>query len=399
MEGSKVSELLKQLAAGAIMDTYPMQEVESALEITGTNSQRRRLLPSFIVVYLVILLSFHSEVSVKENLRILLESLKRKYGGRIKTVVDSAITKARGRIKRAPFEHLFNKFVKPIGDEKLKGCYWRQWRVVAADGSSVEIQSTKENIDRFGVHTNQHGEAGYPHLKFVALTESGTRVVFGASIGGEHDGEGALFDKLIEKLDSGMILLADRLYFSFDRWKRCSNRGCALLFRVKDSLNLRAENVFSDGSFTATIKPSNKSLSDKNSRMKVRVIEYEAQFEDGSRSEKIRLITNLLDPEKAPALELAQLYAERWNIETGFDEIKTHLLGKGRVLRSQLPDLVEQEYFGFLLAHFVVRKVMADASRKADISPSELSFTHTVRVIKRKLSGSFPPGAEVEYYV
>jgi IS4 transposase len=133
---------------------------------------------------------------------------------------------------------------------------------------------------------------------------------------------------------------------------------------------------------------------DRKEKMLVRVVEYQVEFEDGTRSETVRLITTLLDPDGASSDELAHLYSERWNVETGFDELKTHLKGSGRVLRSQLPEIVVQEFYGFLLAYFVVRKVMADAARMGGVSPAELSFVHSVRVIKRRLTENIPPCGE-----
>lgn len=397
MVNTKASELLKELSLGAVMEFYPREIVEKSLDVTGTNSVRRRILPMFVVVYLVVLMAFYSEVSVRENLRILLESLRRRFGlGVVKIAVGSAISKARRKLGIAPFAHLFEACARPFGSPEIEGCYWRGFRLVAVDGSSVDLQNTEENRKRFGMHKNQYGEVGYPQLKLVALTECGTHASFGLSYGRGNDSEGALFDPLIDKLEANMLLLADRYYYSFTRWKACCKRECALVWRIKRNIKLKTIEVFDDGSYLARIKPSDKlikkGLCSAKERLTVRVIEYEVQFEDGSHSESVRLITTLTDPETAPAEELARLYAERWNVETGFDEIKTHLRGKDKVLRSQLPELVVQELYGFFLTHFVVRKVMMDAACKAGIAPVEISFVHTVRVIKRKLS--FPPSAQ-----
>ena len=122
--------------------------------------------------------------------------------------------------------------------------------------------------------------------------------------------------------------------------------------------------------------------------MVVRVIDYQLAGVAGA--EPIyRVVTTILDPEKAPALELAALYHERWEIETAFDELKTHLRGARIVLRSKRPDLVRQEFYGLLMAHFAIRGLMHEAALKADEDPDRLSFVHAVRVIRRKLT-SFP---------
>jgi hypothetical protein len=394
MAGSRIGEMMRNLSLAAVMETIPQNAVNQALRETGTESQRQRLLPAPLVVYLVILLAFFADVSVRENLRILLEALRRRFDlGPFKPAVGSAITKARRRLGSGPFAQLFRQVAQPLGEVGLPGCYWRGFRVVAADGTSAEVQNTPENRKRYGIHVNQHGEAGYPALKAVVLMECGTRAPLAAATGGEHDGEGVLFERLRDRLDKGMLLLLDRYYFSFERFKVCAECAGALVWRVRNNITLSPIRTFADGSFLAEIRPSTRltrsGRSAKEERQIVRVVEYEPLFEDGTTGERTRLVTTLLDPEQAPAEELARLYPERWNEETGYDELKTHLKGPGRVLRSQLPELVEQEFFGFLLAYYVVRATMVQAAKMNNVAPNELSFVHAVRVIKRKLA--FPP--------
>ena len=385
---------MQELSLGSIMAALPRKRIKEALEETGTGSVRNRLLPAPMVVYLVVMLALYAEVSVRENLRILLEPLRRKFGlDRTKMPVDSAITKARKRLGAVPFRWLFDRIALPLGSAKLAGCFWRDLRVVAADATTVEVRDTRENRRRFGIHWNQHGPVGYPQVKIAVLAECGTRVPLGCACGRGDDHEPGLFDALRVKLTRDMLFLTDRAYYSFERWKDCCRRCGALLWRVKNSLILKPIKTFQDGSYLARIRPSNKlvrkGLSGRSESMIVRVIEYEPIFADGSHGERVRLITTLTDPEDASAEELARLYTERWSIETGFDELKTHLRGPDRVLRSPLPDLVEQEIYGFFLAYYVVRATMADAARREGCAPRELSFVHSVRVIKRRLS--FPP--------
>jgi len=131
--------------------------------------------------------------------------------------------------------------------------------------------------------------------------------------------------------------------------------------------------------------------------VELRVVDYRLEGVEGA--EPIyRLVTTLLDPTQAPAAELAALYHERWEIETALDELKTHLRGAKIVLRSKTPDLVRQEFYGLMMAHFAIRELMHQAALKADEDPDRLSFIHAVRIIRRKLAtfSALPPSEEDE---
>jgi len=397
MDGGRIGVMASQLSLAAVMETIPMHATRRVLRETGRESQRERLLPAHLVVYLVILLALYAEVSVRENLRILLEALRARFSlPADKPAVDSAVTKARRRLGPEPFRRLFAEIARPLATPQTPGCFWRGMRLVAADGTWLDVQHTSANVERFGIHANQHGAAGYPALHAAVLLECGTRAPLGAAAGGEHDSEGALFDTLSERLSEEMLLLADRHYYSFARWRDCQKRCGALLWRIRANLKPRVIERLEDGSALVELKPSGKltgkRLADKSERLKARMLEYEVAFADGSKGQPTRLLTTLLDPLKHPAEELAGMYAERWSAETGFDELKTHLKGSPRVLRSQLPELVEQEFFGFLLAYYVVRATMFQAALKNGDPPGELSFVHAVRVIRRKLA--FPPSKQ-----
>jgi hypothetical protein len=393
MSAPHVSEMMMQLSLASIMQVITQRKVKEALNVTGTESKRNRLLPASLVVYLVLMLAFYAEVSVRENLWILLDHLRALFGrDKVKRPADSAVSKARQRLGAQPFEWLFEQVAQPVGDATLPGCFWRGLRVVAADGTTADVQDTAENRERFGLHHNQHGPVGYPQMKAVVLVECGTRVPLACAKGRNDDYEPGLFDQIASALDKNMLLLADRAYFDYLRWKTCAARAGALLWRVKAPLILKPIETFADGSYLARIRPSSKltrrGLCRKGESLIVRVVEYRPLFEDGAEGDTVRLITTLLDPVQAPAEELAKLYTERWSEETSFDELKTHLRGPNRVLRSPLPDLVEQEWYGFLLAYYVVRVTIVEAARREGVAPRIYSFVRAVRVIKRRLTFS-----------
>jgi len=165
----------------------------------------------------------------------------------------------------------------------------------------------------------------------------------------------------------------------------CGGVLCDCVDVVHASVLLPRRKALPDGSYLSQIYPSEKDRRHKSRGVWVRVIEY--TLEGVPDAEPLyRLITTILDPDQAPADELAALYHERWEIENALDEFKTHLRGRQIVLRSKTPDLVRQEFYGLLLAHFAIRGLMHEAALVADEDPDRLSFTHTVNVVRRKLS-------------
>jgi hypothetical protein len=234
------------------------------------------------------------------------------------------------------------------------------------------------------VIANSRGSSAYPQVRFVSLVENGTHVLFGTQLGGYHQGEITLAHKVLPSLKKGMLCLADRNCFGFDLWKKALATGADLLWRVKKNLRLPCEKRLPDGSYLSTIYRSDKDRRRGANGIRVRVIEY--TLEGVADAEPIyRLVTSILDHDRAPAQQLAALYHKRWEIETALDELKTHLRGSKIVLRSKTPDLVRQEFYGLMMTHFAVRGLMHEAALKAGEDPDRLSFLHAVRVVRRKL--------------
>ncbi len=245
------------------------------------------------------------------------------------------------------------------------------------------------------IPVNQRGAGAYPQIRFVALVENGTHVLFGAQVGGYGTGENTLAEAVVGRLQPGMLCLADRGFFSYGLWKRARARGADLLWRLKKDLRFPVEQALPDGSYLSRMHPPAGAPPAADAEIPVRVIEYRLEGVEGAEP-SYRLLTTILEPGAAPAEELAALYHERWEIEGAFDELKTHLRGAQIVLRSKTPDLVRQEFYGLLLAHFAVRGLMHEAALQVDEDPDRLSFLHAVRVIRRKLPlyGAIPPSAE-----
>lgn len=259
----------------------------------------------------------------------------------------------------------------------------------------MDVPDTQDNAEAFGRPTNGQGEGAFPQFRFVSLVECGTRILFGTRMGPYSTGESTLAREVLPFLRPDMLLLADRLFFGYSMWQAALQTGAALVWRVQNRLLLACEKRLEDGSYLSTVYASDKDRKARRNGHTVRVIEYALDGVPGA-EETYRLITSILDPKQAPAEELAALYPERWGIETALDELKTHLRGRRIVLRSKQPELVRQEFYGLLMAHFAIRALMHEAALKADLDPDRLSYVHAVRVVRRKLPtfGNIPPSGE-----
>jgi hypothetical protein len=394
----KGSRITDYISLGVVAKTFPTEKVKSVLAATGKASIRQRDLPAHVVVYYVIALALYMHSSYREVLRCLLEGIQWLLDPsvRVKVAGKSGISKARTRLGVEPMKQLHDDLVRPFATESTRGAWYQQWRLVSLDGSTLDVADEKVNAVAFGRPKASRGHSGFPQVRFVSLVESGTHVLFGTQMGPYGTGELDLARGALRRLSSGMLCLADRLFFGFELWNQAMSSGAELLWRVKKNLRLPVEQRLADGSYLSRIYPSDKDRRHGRSGVVVRVVEY--QLEDIPDAEPLyRLVSTILDPALAPAQELAALYHERWEIETALDELKTHLRGARIVLRSKTPELVRQEFYGLLMAHYAVRGLMHEAALKADEDPDRLSFIHAVRVIRRKLPiyNAIPPRAEV----
>ena len=392
--GSRITDYV---SLGVIAKAFPLSKVLTILEATSKNSVRQRDLPAHVVVYYVIALALYMQSSYREVLRCLLEGIQwlRDPSATIRVAGKSGISQARTRLGWEPLRQLHDEVVKPIAVSATKGAWYGAWRLVSLDGSTLDVADERVNEDAFGRPGASRGSSAYPQIRFVSLVENGTHVLFGSQMDAYSTGEITLSKTVLPHLRTGMLCLADRNFFGYQLWKQARATGADLLWRVKKNMRLACEKRLPDGSYLSRIYPSERDWRHKTNGMVVRVIDYELEGVEGA--EPIyRLVTSILDHEKAPAQDLAALYHERWEIETALDELKTHLRGAKIVLRSKTPDLVRQEFYGLLMAHFAIRGLMHEAALKAKEDPDRLSFLHAVRVVRRKLPvfSAIPPSTE-----
>jgi len=394
--GARITDYI---SLGVITKTFPDSVIGSVLARTGKASVRQRDLPAQVVVYYVIALALYMQSSYREVLRCLLEGVQwlRDPSSGVRVAGKSGISQARTRLSWEPVQQLHDELVKPIAVSGTRGAWYRTWRLISVDGSTFDVADEKVNEDAFSRPGASRGASAYPQIRFVSLVENGTHVLFGSQMDGYRTGEITLAKAVLPSLKKGMLCLADRNFFGFDLWKLASGTGADLLWRMKKNMRMAREKPLPDGSYLSHVYPSERDWRHQTNGTALRVIDYRLEGIEGV--EPIyRLATTILDPDKAPAEELAALYHQRWEIETAFDELKTHLRGAKIVLRSKTPDLVRQEFYGLMMAHFAIRGLMHEAALKADQDPDQLSFLHAVRVVRRKLNlyPAIPPSAEEE---
>ena len=300
----------------------------------------------------------------------------------------SSLCTARQRLGTEPLRQLYAAVVRPLATPDTPGAFYRQWRLVGCDSTVMDVPDSEANAS-FGRSSGSRGEAAFPQVRKTSLVELGTHVEFAVAIGGWSDDERTLARTLWDKLPADALLLEDRGFFCYDDWKTLHSR-VKLLIRVKSNFTLKPLQRLPDGSYLAKIYPSSYHRDKDRDGIIVRVIEY--TLDDPQRTghgEVHRLITNLLDPAAAPALELIALYHERWEEELVFDEQKTHQdprrAEKPAQLRSETPDGVRQELYALSLGHFVIRSLMFAAARSADLDVDRLSFVGCFRILQCRL--------------
>jgi hypothetical protein len=394
-ELSAGARLADYLTVGFLAMNCPLDKVRQVLATHDAQSKRRRGLPHEVLVYFVMAMVLYANVAYEEVLRLVVEGLRPLIGDdgvSNTTVTKGAISQARGQVGVAPLRQLYQEQVGPNGPVGMPGVWYAGLRVMAIDGSTLNMPDEVANAKYFGYPGASRGSSAFPQLRFVAMTECGTHTLCYANPGPYATGEITLAEPVIDRADASMLVTADRNFYSYAFWQRAIATGAKLLFRVKRNVRLPREKELTDGSYLTTLYACDKDRRRQTNGTVVRVIEYVL---DGipDPEPSYRLITNWLDINAAPSVELAALYHRRWTIEQTFDEFKVHLADRDVVLRSKRPKLAEQEFYALLLAHAAIRRLMTQAAAATEQAAEDLSFIHAVRVLKRRLptSVAIPP--------
>ena len=379
---------------GLLCRHLPLATVNAVLNEHDKHGERDRLLPPPFVVYFIVALSLYMANPIREVLRIVLEGLKTvRRLWNLPIATKGALSRARTRLGWAVMATLFQRLAQPRATPRTPGPTYRGWRLVALDGTSLSVPATPANTAAFGKRGNILGEAASPLLTLVALVEVGTHAVLAAAFGTCTTAERVLAASVLPAVTADMLVLEDRGYAGHDWWHQVRATGAAVLCRLRSTQAFPPQRRLPDGSYLSVLRPAAGAT---GAAVPVRVIEYTLTGIPGVAGTVYRLVTSLLDPTAAPARELAALYHESWEAESTFDDFKTPLRGgPWIVLRSKTPDLVRQEVYGLLLAHYVVRAVLHDAAVQVGEDPDQFYFLHAVRVLRRKLpqAVAFSPSA------
>lgn len=403
--------LTDRISLGVLAEFFHRDMIEEVLGETGRREKRSRLLPAHVMVRFCQAMCLFFDEDYEEVMRRLAGSLKTmdSWSGSWRVPSTSAITQARQRLGADPLRVLFERMAVPVAGRGTKGAWLRSRRLMAIDGFHLDVPDTDENEAEFGRVQSGPKQGAFPQVLVTGLGECGSHAIIDASFSGCRTGERTLAAHLLRSFEPGMLVTADRNFYSFDLWRAALKTGADLLWRVNANLELPVLAPLGDGSYRSMIinpkikgKSREKVISaarsgqdaDPGDAVIVRVIEYDIPDREGSGTgELICLITSVADPADTSAIELAAAYHERWEYEGLIDEIKTHQRGSGRVLRSKSPDMVRQEIWALLLTHYGIRRLMCRAADEADADPDRLSFMRSIRVIRRQVTAQagFPP--------
>jgi hypothetical protein len=406
-----------RVSVGALTRAFPPELVDRVVDTTDTRELRRRLLPARLVVYFVLALWLfrgpncgYGRVMVK-----LADALYHRRRGRqlLDGVLDpdgwvdagagrrwrppniSNLARARTRLGADPLHMLFDHVAGPVGTPDAAGVFCCGLRVVSMDGSTTDVPNSKANDAHFGRPSNATRAGAFPQVRWLAAAESGTGALIGATFGPYTVGEQTLALDLLPAFGPGMLVLADRNFLSHTLARDVLATGAHILWRASASFRLTPITVLADGTYLALLHPRRKA---DGPPITVRVIEYtvhtstagDSAGEEES-SEVFALVTDLLDIEAYPALDLACAYPMRWECETVIGHHKTDMGAGMAVLRSKDPEGVAQEMWALFAVYQAIHTLIGAAVDATGIPPEKISFPHALAAATDSVTAGFPP--------
>jgi hypothetical protein len=402
-----VSSVSSVLAGSVLAQIAERDLIEVAVDKAGRRQRRDRALPAWVVVYVVFALCLFAGEGYGSVLRHVWPGLSRIRGRCVPVPDASALTKARGRLGAEVLQTLFEQTCQPIAGLDTPGAYRFGLRLVSIDGTVLDVPDSADNDAVFNRSAGGNGHAPQPQIRLTTLIECATHTILTARFDGTQTSEHVMADAIITELRPDMLLLADRNFHAFQRFRDAAATGAHLLWRIRTGTSqgtprLPILQILPDGSYLSRLTESNAARRQRSNRtgagttlqprhpdIPVRVIDYTITITkaDGThRREPFRLLTTLLDPDHAPAAELATCYHERWESETGYGHLKTRLRGPRAVLRSRHPDTIRQEIWAYLCVYQALCRLATTTAHHAGIDPDRISFTVTLRELRRSLT-------------
>lgn len=409
---SDVTVTPDQVSVGVLVSSIPRDVIDVAVAAHGVGPKRSGgTLPAHVVTYLTMGLCLFPDDDYTEVATKVTGSLSRFgcWDASWKVPTSSGISQARKRVGAQVMADVFTGIAQAVATMSTRGAWLRGWRLLAIDGFDVDLPDTPENAAEFGYSGSGDNRSALPKARVVALAECGTHAFLAAEVDAWGVGEKTLAGRLYPRLRRDELLTADRNFYSFAAWSAAVRTGAALVWRAPTRLRLPVVKVLTDGTYLSVVieakvrggrrekvieaARAGQDLDPDQAHL-VRVVEYDVPDRAGNGTgELIVLLSTIVDPADARADELAAAYHDRWEEETANDQVKTHLRGPGRVLRSRLPDLVRQEIWAWLSVHYALAVLIARAAEAADLDPDRISYTRTLRLVRRTATGTaaFPP--------
>jgi len=389
--------LTDRIGIGVLTRLLPRDLVDEVIAEAGRREQRRRLLPARVVVYYVLALCLFFGEGYEEVMRRLVGGLQfmNSWSAEWTVPTTGAICQARQRLGAQPLRLLFERVAVPMARPGTPGAWVAGRRLMAIDGFVLEVADTPANEAEFG-RSGSGKYTPFPQVRVVGLGECGTHAIVAAAFAGFRTPERDLASELFGALEPGMLAMAGRGFYSYRMWQQAQATGADLLWRVPATVTLRVVQALPDGSYLSflpdpkvrqrrAVQIAKGGYVEEQTGIPVRVVEYEVDGQ-GDSGEIFCLVTTLTDPEEITAVELAAAYRQRWEFETALDELEIHQRGPARVLRSKSAEMVKQEIWALLLAHYAIRDLICQAASQADIDPDRLSFIRSLRVIRRQVT-------------
>jgi hypothetical protein len=393
------------ISLGVLASVVPRDVVDAAVNVRGRSARRSDgKLPPHVMVYYVMALALFAHDDYEEVMVRLTETLESWdcWDRRWSVPTSGGITQARVRLGSGPMLEVFEQVAVPVADEMTAGAWLGPWRLMAIDGFEWDVPDAPANAEEFGYAGAGPNASAFPRARVITISECASHAVIAARVGDMRTGEQTLARQLYTGLEPDWLLIADRNFYGFADWNAARAGGTQLLWRVSASVTLPVLEVHPDGSYSSMIihrgvvKGARARLIeaarrgedlDPTQAVRIRVIEYTVPDREGTRApETIVLITTITDPAQTPAETLAQAYHQRWEHETGNNQLKTHLRGPATILRSHKPDTVRQEIYGYLLTHYAISALICRAATEANIDPDRVKFLRTVRIIRRRVT-------------